>query len=131
MMDLASLVLRIGLGVMFIAHGLQLAFGKFGGPGVTGFSEMLSGMGFTPALFWSYTAAYTTLVGGIFLISGIFVRGASFLLLIFITVAAVKVHLAKGFFLGKGGYEYNFIIACVCIALIIMGAGKYSLMNKF
>jgi DoxX. len=39
MSDLAILVLRLALGIMFAAHGMQVAFGSFGGPGIKGFSE--------------------------------------------------------------------------------------------
>lgn len=131
MIDLGLLVLRLGLGIMFFAHGLQMGLGKLGGPGVEGFSRMLAGMGFTPAIFWSSLAGYTALIGGLCLILGVLPRSASLALLIFISVAAVKVHLAKGFFLQNGGYEYNFVIACGCIALILLGAGKISIFNKF
>jgi putative oxidoreductase len=130
-MDWASLVLRFGIGLMFVAHGMQLALGKFGGPGVTGFSQMLSKMGFAPAILWSYLAGYTTLIGGLFLLLGICVRLSAFSLLIFITVAAVTAHLPKGFFLQNGGYEYNFIIACACVALMILGGGKFGITKKF
>ncbi len=44
----ALFVLRFGLGVVFITHGLQKAFGLFGGAGVPGFAESLSGLGFIP-----------------------------------------------------------------------------------
>ena len=131
MLDLGLLVLRLGLGIMFFAHGLQMALGKLGGPGVGGFAKMLSGLGFTPAVFWSALAGYTTLIGGLCLILGVFPRAASFALFIFIAVAAVKVHLSKGFFLQSGGYEYNFVIAAGCLALILSGAGKFSIFNKF
>jgi len=131
MIDLAILVLRLGLGTMFMAHGLQQAFGLFKGPGIGGFSEMLSGLGFKPAVFWAYLAAYTELIGGLFVISGLFTRGAAVMLLIFIVVAGVRVHLGKGFFLSKGGFEYTYIIACMCLALILLGAGKFSLFNKY
>ena len=46
-------------------------------------------------------------------------------------VAVLKVHLKKGFFMHAGGFEYNFVLICICIALMITGAGKYSLLNKF
>lgn len=128
-MNLAILVLRIALGFMFAAHGLQKAFGLFGGPGIGGFSEILSGLGFKPAVFWAYLAAYTELVGGVFLVAGLFTRGAAAALLILIVVAAFKVYLGKGFFLSAGGFEYAFIIAAVCIALIITGPGKFSVMK--
>ncbi|MFH1354824.1 MAG: DoxX family protein [Candidatus Omnitrophota bacterium] len=130
-MNLASLVLRVSLGAIFAGHGLQKCFGLFGGSGINGFSKMLSGMGFTPALFWAYLAAYLELIGGLFLILGILVRTSASLLLILIAVAALKVHIAKGFFLSAGGFEYTLIIAAVCFALIITGAGKYSFYNKF
>jgi len=131
MLDLGILILRLGLGVMFFAHGLQMGLGKLGGPGVEGFSKMLAGMGFTPAVFWSVLAGYTTLIGGLCLILGVLPRLASFALFIFITVAALKVHLSKGFFIQNGGFEYNFVIACGCITLMLLGAGKISVFNKF
>ncbi len=131
MMDLASLILRLGLGVMFMAHGLQKAFGLFGGPGMDGFSKMLAGLGFGPAAFWAYLAAYVELLGGLALITGLSTRISSLLLLILIAVATVKVHLSKGFFLSNGGFEYNLIITCVCLSLMIMGTGKYGINKKF
>lgn len=131
MVNWASLVLRIGLGIMFFAHGLQMALGKLGGPGVNGFAKMLSGLGFSPALFWSYVACYTTLIGGLFLILGIYTKISSIFLIIFIVVAVLKVHLSKGFFLANGGYEYNFIILCALIALLILGTGKFGITKKF
>ncbi len=127
MVDWGILVLRLGLGIMFSAHGLQMAFGLFGGPGVNGFSKMLSGLGFVPAIFWSGVAAYTVLIGGVLLILGIQVRVAAALLLIFILTALVKVHLSKGFFMASGGFEYNFVIASACIALILSDAGQLTI----
>lgn len=131
MINWASLVLRIGLGIMFMAHGLQKTFGLFGGPGPKGFSEMLSGLGFAPAIFWAYLAAYVELIGGLCLILGFLVRTSASLLLILIVVATLKVHLTKGFFLSSGGFEYNFIIISICIALMLMGPGKYGINSKF
>jgi putative oxidoreductase len=130
MLDLGILVLRLALGIMFTAHGLQMAFGLFGGPGVKGFSQMLSGLGFAPAIFWSHIASYTVLVGGILVILGVQTRWAAILLLIFILTAGIKVHLGKGFFLSNGGYEYTFIIAAICIALILLGPGKFNIFSK-
>jgi putative oxidoreductase len=104
-----------------------MAFGLLGGPGINGFSKMLSGLGFVPAIFWSYIAAYSVLFGGLFLILGIQSRGAAALLLIFIITAGVKVHLSKGFFLSNGGFEYTFVIAAACLALVFLGSGKYAI----
>jgi len=130
MLDWGILILRLGIGIMFVAHGLQMAFGLFGGPGINGFSKMLSDLGFNPAIFWSYIASYTVLLGGLFLILGILTRAAATLLLIFILTAAVKVHLSKGFFLSNGGLEYTFVIAAACLALILFGSGKYDIFRS-
>jgi len=130
MLDWGILILRLGVGIMFVAHGLQMAFGLFGGPGIAGFSKMLSDLGFDPAMFWSYIASYTVLFGGIFLILGVQTRIAASLLLIFILTAAVKVHLSKGFFLSNGGFEYTFVIAAACLALILLGSGKHDIFSS-
>ena len=130
-MDWAILILRLGLGIMFTAHGLQKVLGLFGGSGITGFSKMLGGLGFSHVLFWAYLAAYVELIAGLSVIAGLFVRTASFLLLVVMAVAVLKVHLKKGFFLANGGFEYNFVIICVCIALIILGSGKFGITSRF
>lgn len=131
MFDAAILILRLALGIVFLAHGLQVAFGMLGGPGIKVFSEMLSGLGFKPAMFWAYLGAYTELLGGLCLLTGIFSRAAAFFIFVFMAVAVVKVHLAKGFFIQNGGYEYNFLIACVCLVLMLTGPGKFGLFKKF
>ena len=130
MLDLGILVLRLALGIMFVAHGLQMAFGLFGGSGVKGFSQMLSGLGFAPAMLWAYIASYTVLLGGLLVIFGVQTRLAAVLLLILILTAGISVHLGKGFFLSNGGYEYTFIIAAICLALILLGPGKFNIFNK-
>lgn len=129
MLDWGILILRVGIGIMFVAHGLQMAFGIFGGPGVKGFAQMLTSLGFAPAILWSYVAAYTVLIGGSFVIVGILTRPSALLLLIFILTAGVKVHLSKGFFLSNGGIEYTFVIAAACLSLVLLGGGKYSIFN--
>jgi len=106
-------------------------FGLFGGRGIKGFAMMLSGLGFVPAEFWAVVASFTVLAGGLLLITGIQTRLAAALLLIFIVTAGVKVHLSKGFFLLAGGFEYTFVIAAACIALILLGPGKFSILRIF
>jgi putative oxidoreductase len=127
----AAIPLRLGLGTMFIGHGLQKAFGLFNGPGIKGFSDMLAGMGFTQPVFWAYVAAYTELIGGICLIIGLGTRISAALLFTLIVVAGVTVHIKNGFFLGGGGIEYVLIIACACLSLLILGTGKFGICSKF
>ena len=130
-MEFAFLTLRFSLGSMFIAHGLQKAFGLFGGPGIVRFSGMLSGLGFNPPLYWAYLAAYIELIAGLFVLLGLFTRISAALLLMLTIVAAIKVHLPNGFFISQGGLEYNYIIAAVCFFIIISGPGKFSINKRF
>lgn len=129
--NLASLFLRLGIGVMFMAHGAQKTFGAFGGAGIEGFSKALESMGFNPPLVWAYAAAYTELVAGLFLIIGLLVRLSSASLIIVMLVALIKVHMSKGFFLSAGGFEYIFIIVTACAALLFLGGGKFGITRKF
>ena len=125
MINIALLILRLCLAIVFMAHGAQVAFGFFKGPGIGGFTYMLTQLGFKPAVFWAYLAAYTELIGGLCLAVGFLTRFAAASLLIFMIVAAFKVHITKGFFIQEGGFEYTFVLACICLALIITGPGKF------
>ncbi|MDD5668673.1 MAG: DoxX family protein [Candidatus Omnitrophica bacterium] len=131
MKDWALVVLRCGLGIIFAGHGLQKAFGWFGGPGIAGVEKFLTMLGFSPVSFWAYCMIFVELGGGICLILGIFPRISAALISVLMIVAVLKVHLAKGFFMQSGGFEYNFLIVSVCLALILMGGGKYSVFNKY
>jgi len=125
-----SLPLRIGLGSIFIAHGLQKVFGLFGGHDIKAFAEMLTGLGFSPPLFWANVAGYTELIGGICILLGIGTTIASAMIFVYMCIATYKVHLAKGFFMSNGGYEYNLLIMVVCIALMMVGGGNLSFTKK-
>ena len=131
MRDWATLPLRLGLGVMFLAHGLQKAFGMLGGSGIEGFSQMLSSLGFAPAVPFAYLVAYIELLGGLFLILGLFTRVSSVMLVMVMIVAMFKVHFSNGFFGMNGGYEYNFIIILSCLSLLISGPGHLSICKKY
>ncbi len=131
MKDWAALPLRLGLGVIFLGHGLQKAFALFGGSGVEGFSKMLSGLGFYQPVLLAYFVAYVELIGGALLILGLLTRVASMFIFLVIAVAAYSVHLPRGFFLLKGGVEYNLLILCACISLMMLGPGKLSISKRF
>ncbi len=128
--DSAILFIRVTLGVIFLAHGLQKTFGLFGGPGVEGVTGMLKGMGFAFPGIWAWILCLTELMGGLFLILGILPRISAALIAIVMVVAIAKVHGPKGL-LGQGGFEYPLLILMTCISLMITGGGKFSLFDKF
>ena len=70
--DLGLLLLRLGVGALLIAHGLQKAFGLWGGPGFDGFEKSLTDMGFQHADILTYVAAGGQIAAGVLLVLGLF-----------------------------------------------------------
>lgn len=130
LLDIALLLLRLVLGVIFVAHGMQKLFGAFGGSGLNGVAGMFKSLGFTPGLFWAWVVALTEGLGGLFLVLGVLPRISAALIGIVMLVAIVRVHGSYGLFAANGGMEYQLLILIVCIFIILIGAGKFSLYNK-
>jgi putative oxidoreductase len=121
--QLGIAILRIVVGIVFTVHGAQKLF-DFGFGGVT---HMFQSIGIP----WPHIAAIVvTLVefgGGIALILGLFTRYAAILLAVNMCVAVGKVHLHKGFFVSKGGYEFALTLLAACVALALAGPGSPAL----
>ncbi|MGJ1436850.1 DoxX family protein [Sphingobacterium siyangense] len=124
--DTGLLVLRVGLGVMMIMHGL---------PKLQGGPELWAGVGksmgnigihFMPT-FWGFMAAATETVGGLFLLLGLFFRPVA-LLLAFTMVIAGLMHLSKGD--GISGASHAIELCFVFLGLILVGPGKHSVDKK-
>ncbi|HLK55875.1 MAG TPA: DoxX family protein [Chthonomonadaceae bacterium] len=120
-LDWALLFLRIGLGVVFFAHGAQKVFGWFGGPGLANTVGFMGHMGIPAPL--AYISAFTELLGGLGVLLGVLTRLASLGLAINMLVAIFHVHLANGFFADKGGFEYPFTLLMIALALLAAGPG--------
>ena len=130
-LDMALLVLRMVVGVIMAAHGAQKVFGVFGGSGMEGFSGVVGNLGFAPPLVWAWIAALSELVFGIFLVLGILPRVSAAGIASVVLVAILKIHGPNGFFMAKGGYEYPLLILASCVSLMLTGAGKLSVFDKF
>lgn len=121
--DLAPLVLRVALGVVFAWHGYDKVFVK-GIPAITGFMASLSLP--MPELM-AYILSYGELIGGLLLIVGAFTYWVTLFDIVVAVVAWVTVHAANGFAVSGGGYEFIMLILAASISLMISGAGKYSI----
>jgi putative oxidoreductase len=125
------LVVRLGLGVVFFAHGAQKVLGWFGGHGLAGTIKGFRGMGVSPAA--ATMAAFIELLGGLGMLLGLLARPAAGGIIVVMLVAIAKVHGQHGFFLnlgvpGKGpGFEFNFALIVAALAVLIGGAGVLSL----
>lgn len=119
--EYAGLILRIGLGLMFIAHGL-LKVMVFTLPGTAGFFESVGFPGWT-----AYIVAYAEIGGGLLLLAGFAVRAVS-LALIPVLLGATVVHFGNGwvFSNANGGWEYPAFLALAAVVQALLGPGKYA-----
>jgi len=129
MLDLALFILRLTLGGIFLAHGLQ-KLGVFGGEAVTGFAGMLQGLGMPNAETHAWAVSIIETAAGALLIFGILPRLSALSIAVIMSAAVIKVHAPKGFFMMDGGYEYPLLIIAASLVILLAGAGKISLMNK-
>ncbi len=118
----AAALLRVALGLMFVAHGL-LKLVVFTLPGTAGF---FAAQGF-PA--WAaYPVTFAEIAGGALLVAGIgsrYVAGA----LIPVLLGAAWVHAGNGwlFTSPNGGWEYPVFLAVVAVAVVLLGDGAFAL----
>src|SRR5262245_56185959 len=123
-------VLRITTGLTFMAHGSQKLFGAFGGPGLQGMAGWLESLGVTPGYLVASLAGSAEFFGGLALGPALLVRLARIPLIIAMLVAVFSVHLANGFFITPNGFDYAFTLIMISVALLISGAGPFSLDRK-
>jgi putative oxidoreductase len=120
--DYAALLLRLALGVMFLAHGLLKVF-VFTLPGTVQFFEQI---GF-PGIF-AYAVTMMEIGGGALLIAGIATRWVS-LALLPILLGAVSVHWGAGWVFSNpnGGWEYPAFLTVATLVQALLGDGVYAL----
>lgn len=118
----ALLILRIASALAFLYHGSAILFGAFGGPGPQGFSAFMH----MPAVV-GYLVGLAQFAGGLAILSGALIRLGAACIIVVMLGAIVLVHLPHGFDVTKGGIEYAFTELLIAIALLITGAGAYSL----
>lgn len=130
--DVASLVLRIFLAVVFFPHGAQKVLGWFGGYGFAGtYNAFTAQMGIPGFLVLLVFAA--EFLGPLGLMLGLMTRAAAAGIMSVMLVAVPMLHWQHGFFMNwfgnqKGeGYEYHLLVIAIAIALVIKGGGKWSL----
>ncbi len=120
--DLGLAILRVVLGVIFIAHGAPSVFGGMGG--TTAFMDSL---GIPLPVVAAWAISLLQLLGGISLIAGFLVTPVALLLIVHMTMGIVLVHAARGFYVfgpnANGGIEFNLLLAASLLMLVFGGPG--------
>jgi len=121
-----AFLLRVSLGVMFVAHGLILKYFTFTLGGTAQFFESL---GYPPFLAYVVFAAET--LGGIALILGVQTRLVSFAL-IPILIGAMMVHIPNGwvFSAAGGGWEYPAFLIIASAVQGLLGGGAFAITKR-
>lgn len=120
--DLAATILRVSMGVLFLAHAwLKLAI--FTPAGTVGFFESLGFPGFL-----AYVVIAAELLGGIALIVGVWTRWVSLALVPVLLGSIYAPHGAAGFFFSNegGGWEFPAFWAVALVVQALLGDGAYA-----
>lgn len=123
------LVLRVGLGVVFLAHGIKHLQGR------EKTTRWFASLGFkAPGFQWLASTA-TEIGAGVLLIVGLLTGLAAAGVIGIMFVAFWTVHRKAGFFITAfmkegidvEGYEYVMMLSVAALALAIAGPGEYSI----
>ena len=121
----AALLLRVALGVMFLAHGLLKVL-VFTLPGTVAFFESLGLAGWT-----AYAVIAAEIVGGVLLILGVQARWVA-LALLPVLLGAVWTHAGNGwvFSAPNGGWEYPLYLSLLAVVQAMLGDGAWALVRS-
>ncbi len=118
-----ALILRVSLGVIFVAHSLYLKLFVFTLPGTAAFFGSLG----LPE-FSAYVVFAVEAIGGVALILGVYTRWAA-ALLVPVALGATWAHLGAGWLFSNegGGWEYPLFLAAASAAQALIGDGALAL----
>lgn len=119
--DLSTLILRLSLGIVFLAHGLLKIF-VFTLPGTVTFFESVGLFGWL-----AYVVTAVEILAGAAIVVG-FMTPIAAISMIPILFGAFWVHAGNGWLFSSpnGGWEYPLFLLATTVALLFAGNGRYS-----
>ena len=122
--NIATALLRVSLGIMFLAHSVVLKLMIFGLAGTAAFFRSINLPGWL-----AYVTFAAELAGGLMLVLGVKARWAAALLAPFMLGAVFAAHLKNGwvFTAPGGGWEYPAYLFVLCVAQALLGDGVLAL----
>ncbi len=124
--NLALLLLRVALGGIFLAHGINHVFG---GGKIEGTGRWFDSLGMRPGILHAWLASVTEIGAGALLVAGLLTPLASAGVVGTMVVAWITNHLKNGFFIFRPGegWEYVMTLTVLGLALAMLGPGEWSL----
>ena len=124
------MLLRVALGALLIAHGLQKAFGLWGGQGLNGFQQSLADMGYQYSNVLTYVSVGGQIGAGVLLVLGLFTPLAAagavaYLINALLAAVAAQPDSSYRVFFLPDGHEYLVMLLVLAAALVLTGPGKY------
>lgn len=118
--DIAMLLLRIGVGIIFIVAG----WGKL--TGIEGVQGFFADIGIPLAGLMAWVVALVEFAGGIMVLLGAYIRVPAILLAIIMVVAILTTKLGQDF----SAYQLDMMLLFASAALALIGSGGYSVDSK-
>jgi putative oxidoreductase len=120
--SIASLLLRVSLGAMFLAHSVYLKGVVFT---LAGTAQFFVSIGLPAVL--AYVVFALESVGGLLLVLGLRTRLVA-AVLVPVMIGATWAHWDNGWLFQNagGGWEYPLFLACATAATALLGAGRFS-----
>ncbi|MDG5766790.1 DoxX family protein [Balneolales bacterium ANBcel1] len=118
--DIALLLLRLGVGLIFVVAG----WGKI--TGIEGVQGFFGDIGIPMAGFMAWVVAIVEFVGGLMVLAGAYIRIPAILLAVIMVVAILTTKLGQDF----SAYRLDLMLLVASAALALMGSGGYSVDKK-
>lgn len=129
--DWVGLILRLTIGLIIFPHGAQKMLGWFGGYGFNGTMEFFTGTAGLP-YFVGLAVILLEFGGSLLLVAGLGTRIIALGFIGLMIGIILTSHVPNGFFMNwygsqaGEGYEYHLLVIGLAVALLIEGAGRYS-----
>ena len=127
--DIALIVVRATLALIFIYHGSRRLFGWFDGPGIDGSATFFAETaGLSPGTFFAVVSGLIEFGGGIAIALGFLTRLAGAAIFGDMMMAIITVEWAQGINStgGNEGWELNLALGVLALVVAFFGAGRFS-----
>jgi putative oxidoreductase len=124
--NMALLILRVAIGVVFLAHGINHIYG---GGKIAGTARWFESLGMKPGILHAWMASLVEVAAGAALVLGLVTPVAAAGVVGVMLVAFITNHMKNGFFIFRPGegYEYVMTLTLVAIAIGTIGPGQWSI----